>query len=74
MTIFLVEINRFDLEPEQNGKLSIDIVIWILNRRFYWNMCPIDCTYNPGKPFISSNFLVVFLKACPGGHLMSSFL
>ena len=38
MTTFLVEIDRFGLQTEQSGKRLIDIVIWILNARFYWNM------------------------------------
>ena len=69
MTTFLVEIDRFGFQTEESGKRLIDTVIWILIRRFYWNMCPTNCT-TPRKPFISSNFSVV----CPGGHLMSSFL
>ena len=51
MTIFLVEMDKFGFETEQNGKLSIDIIIWILNRRFYWNMCSIDCTHNHREAF-----------------------
>ena len=51
MIIFLVEIDRFGFETEQSGKLLIDTVIWILNRRFYWNMCPNDFTHNPREAF-----------------------
>ena len=38
MTTFLAEIDRFGFQTDQSGKLLIDIVIWILNMRFYWNM------------------------------------
>ena len=54
MTIFLVEINKFGFETGQSGKLSIDIIIWIFNR-----IAPTTT----GKPFISSNVLVLFLKS-----------
>ena len=59
MTICLVEINKFGFEAEQNGKLAIDIVIRILNRRFYWNMRPIDCT--PGRSLWPFNELVLVI-------------
>ena len=45
MTTFLVEINRFGFQTEQSGKLLTDIVIWILNTRFYWNMLSYPQTF-----------------------------
>ena len=45
MTTLLVEIDRFGFQIEQSGKLLIDIVIWIVNTSFYWNMLSYPQTF-----------------------------
>ena len=45
MTTFLVKLDRFGFQTEQSGKLFIDIVIWILSMRFYWNMLSYPQTF-----------------------------